>query len=78
MNRQEQIDNASYEYTGEYTNSDFHFGAEWADNNPKEGLWNKEKVCQYLLNNLWQVTNDLCTKEDFKRLINNLTKAMEE
>lgn len=78
MNRQEQIDNASYEYTGEYTNSDFHFGVEWADNNPKEGLWNKEKVCQYLLNNLWQVANDLCTKEDFKRLINNLTKAMEE
>lgn len=77
MNRQEQIDNASYEYTGEYTNSDFHFGAEWADNHPNEELWNKKKVCQYLLDNLWQVANDLCTKEDFKRLINNLTKAME-
>lgn len=46
--RKEQIDNASYEYTGEYTNSDFHFGAEWADSHPREGLWDRNKICAFI------------------------------
>lgn len=54
MKRKEQIDNASYEYTGEYTNSDFHFGAEWADNNPSEEhiamyLGKKDCLCQHMV-----------------------------
>ena len=29
-------------------NPSFIAGAKWADEHPREGLWDKEKVCEYL------------------------------
>lgn len=52
MARKEEIDNASYEYTGEYTNSDFHFGAEWADEHPRE-----EHIAAYLGKKGWPLSS---------------------
>ena len=26
----------------------FQIGAEWADQHPREGLWDKDKVCKYI------------------------------
>ena len=60
MKRKEEIDNASYECTGEYTNYEFHCGAEWSDEHPS-----KNNIAKYLSERGWPVsTNGVITYED--------------
>lgn len=35
MTREEQIELASYNFTGEYHNTEFHEGVKWSDEHPK-------------------------------------------
>lgn len=69
MNRKEEIAQASYDWTGEYSNSDFNQGAEWAD---KTML---DKVCEYIANNMRCDGYTLQTKAKF---IRDLRKTMEK
>ena len=48
MDREEKIREASWKLTGEFSNEEFLEGIKWADEHPKEGLWDKEKVCEWL------------------------------
>ena len=48
MNKEEEryyeIGKASYEWVGERGNTEFRWGAEWADKHPRKGLVDIEKV----------------------------------
>lgn len=48
----------------------FQLGAEWADSHPREGLWDKDKVCEYLTE---KCKGFILTAKD----IEDLKKAME-
>ena len=54
-------------------------GAEWADQHPKEGLWDAEKVCNILRNKMdsnWFYEN--IERANYDSIIEDLRKAMEK
>lgn len=62
-------------------------GVKWADEHPKEGLWDKEKVCNFLYNHLFYNVLLYMNADDpslspnitdKKAFIKDLCKAMEE
>lgn len=70
-----------YEFDYEIPAMDFKAGAEWADEHPKEGLWNKDKVIAWVKENAQKYTysdgwGDAYIDEE--RLVDDLTKAMEQ
>ena len=60
--------------------------ANWADKNPRKGLWDSEKVVEWILNNyetyeqIYSDNSGNHTYSDFQigQFIRNLQKAMEE
>lgn len=63
-------------------NPDFINGANWADEHPRKGLVDIEKVCKWMNESLviedskkWYVNNKITLKE---RMIEDFRKAMEE
>lgn len=68
----------------------FTKGAEWADENPKEGLVSIDKVCEWLKNNVYEYTSvvnhdteetnvELTTDfKSFDEFIDAFSKAMKE
>jgi len=85
MTREEEIKQAANDIFDiedqKRLNQGFIKGAEWADQHPKEGLWDAEKVCDFIASHLtdksiinnWQLPYQ--TVQDF---IEDLHKAMEE
>lgn len=74
MTREEQTMQAAKDFLPHITNAQltlFAAGVMWADEHPKEGLWNKEKVIEWIKENLWEFIY-------LDTLIKYLTKAMEE
>lgn len=49
--------------------------ANWADQHPREGLWDKEKVIGWLMNN---INNYLVKGRDIDLIYEDLRKAMED
>lgn len=93
MTREEEIKQAAknradqYEHPVDWNNCYHHYiqGAEWADQHPKKGLWDSEKVCKYLENHAgyyMTLENDedgeLQSVFYQKGLIEDLRKAMED
>lgn len=90
MTREEQTIQAAKDFLPHITNAQltlFAAGAMWADEHPKEGLWNKEKVCNFLYNHLfynvllYMNTDDSSLSPnitDKKTFIEDLCKVMEE
>ena len=81
MEREKQIQDAAKEYDlWEAGQQLFIVGAEWADEHPREGLWDKEKVIEWLKENVWGYTysdeggNAMI---DEYRLVEDLRKEME-
>lgn len=80
MTREEQKANAAIEMYPAGTQNSLQFrvgfstGVEWADEHPKEGLWDKEKVTQWLKENFEHYAYNYGIDE----VIAGLTKAMEE
>ncbi len=60
--------------------SEFIKGAEWADQHPKKGLWDAEKVCDFIKNNcIFSAANSpLIVEFDGEELVRKLRKAMED
>ena len=60
----------------------FQIGAEWADQHPREGLWDAEKVCKFLYKKVMDITylNEDNTNEHYDKdeFIEDLRKAIEE
>ena len=50
-------------------------GSEWADQHPKKGLWDTEKVIGWLMNN---IHNYLVNGRDIDLIYEDLCKAMED
>ena len=90
MTREEEIKNESYKYgLSKYSDgisamicaSDFESGAKWADQHPRKGLWNSEKVIKWILENAdkhtwYDETENECGITD--NFTEDLQKAMEE
>lgn len=76
MTREEEIKiEAKYNAYGNVLAEMFFIrGVEWADEHPKEGLWDKEKVTQWLKENFEHYAYNYGIDE----VIAGLTKAMEE
>lgn len=77
MNRQEQRELAAFQHVGAdiydgYFRKTFVEGALWADEHPREGLWDKEKVIDWLQDNL---PNWVESYKEFK-IIEDLCNAM--
>ena len=82
MKREEEIKEAAKEYDlwsiGQQL---FIVGAQWADEHPRKGLWDKEKVIGWLKENVQNYTysdgwGDAYIDEEW--LVDDLTKAMEK
>lgn len=60
--------------------SEFIKGAEWADQHPRKGLWDTEKVCEWLKENAWlyDIVQVHCVQTNIDDIIHDLRKAMEE
>ena len=82
MTREEQIEQASCNFTGEYHNAEFHEGVKQSDEHPREGLWDKDKVCRWIKEHLtfddtkWYTDKDY-VKSIMDEVIEDLTKATE-
>ena len=85
--RDEEILNASTVYHEEQChcdgwNYDCIEGAEWADQHPRKGLWDAEKVCKCLYEKVIDITylNEDNTNEHYDKdeFIGDLCKAMED
>lgn len=78
MTREEIIQEAKYSANGtiddELAEMYFIRGAKWADEHPKEGLWDKEKVTQWLKENFEHYAYNYGIDE----VIAGITKAMEK
>jgi len=63
-------------------NPSFIAGAKWSDEHPREGLWDKDKVCRWIKEHLtfddtkWYTDKDY-VKSIMDEVIEDLTKAME-
>ena len=77
MTREEEIIQAADECypTWEEYNAGFYQGAKWADQHSRKGLWNAEKVIEWLMNN---INNYLVKGRDIDLIYEDLRKAMEE
>ena len=90
MTREEQTIQAAKDFLPHITNAQltlFAAGAMWADEHPKECLWDKEKVCNFLYNHLFcnvllymnaddpSLSPNITDKKTF---IEDLCKTMEE
>ena len=88
MNREEEIKQAAknradqYEHPVDWNRCYHHYiqGAEWADQHPREGLWDAEKVIKWLRAHIdnyanYNIKTDECFVNDFEE---DLRKAMEE
>lgn len=87
MEREKQKTNAAIEMYPAGTQNSLQFrvgfatGVDWADEHPKEGLWDAEKVIKWLQDNadlyIWydEIEGEAGMTDDF---IENLRKAMEE
>ena len=99
MTREEEIKQAAknradqYEHPVDWNNCYHHYiqGAEWADQHPRKGLWDAEKVCKWLNDKIAQVelSSDLenldiyysycmVRKDTANAIIRDLRKAMED
>lgn len=99
MSREEEIHNAAMDVSNRWKRSELLptqdeiiaydaavTMAEWVDQNPKEGLWDSEKVVEWILNNYetyeqtYSDNSGNHTYSDFQigQFIRNLRKAMEE
>lgn len=85
MTREEQFTLSIPEYYSDNDAFIYTIGAEWADEHPREGLWDKEKVCKYL--KMVLETTDANYNETYIRsfqfnnvdeLIEDLCKVMEK
>ena len=87
MSREEEIKQAAknradqYEHPVDWNNCYHHYiqGAEWADQHPRKGLWDSEKVCNILRNKIdsnWFY--EKLERADYNSIIEDLRKAMEE
>lgn len=80
MTREEQKTNAAIEMYPAGTQNSLQFrvgfatGVEWADEHPKEGLWDAEKVTNWLRENFEHYAYNYGVDE----VIVGLAKAMEE
>lgn len=79
----EQASELAYPYSnGVLTNGMrecFIKGAEWADQHPRKGLWDTEKVCNILRNKMdsnWFY--EKIGRADYDSIIEDLRKAMED
>lgn len=63
-------------------NPSFIVGAKWADQHPRKGLWDSEKVCKFLYEKIIDITylNNDNTNEHYDKdeFIEDLRKVMEE
>ena len=86
MSREEEIVQAANEnypsLDSEKSYEGFKDGAKWADQHPREGLWDSEKVCKCLYEKIIDVTylNKDNTNEHYDKyeFIEDLRKAIEE
>lgn len=76
MTREEEIIQAADECypTWEEHNDGFYQGAKWADQHPKKGLWDAEKVIGWLMESM---NNYLVKGRDIDFIYEDLRKAME-
>lgn len=56
----------------------FQIGAKWADQHPKKGLWNSEKVIEWLRANIHDYYEVNEFQEWFDSMYKDLKEAMEE
>lgn len=84
MNREEEIKQAAknradqYEHPVDWNNCYHHYiqGAEWADQHPREGLWDANKVLAWISQNIESYCK--LDAKNFNNLLFDLGKAMEE
>ena len=85
MKRKEEIEKAAREYEAspvDWSNEDieirdfFKRGAEWADENPRKGLWDSEEVCKFLQDRIAHTS--IAYLMTTKYLIEDLKKTMEK
>lgn len=82
MTREEEIKQAAknradqYEHPVDWNNCYHHYiqGAEWADQHPRKGLWDAQKVIQWLKENFEHYAYNYGIDE----VIGGLRKAMED
>ena len=55
-------------------------GLETADQHPRKGLWDSEKVCEWLKENAWiyDIVQVHCVQTNIDDIIHDLHKAMED
>lgn len=86
MTREEEIEQQTFAYYETCSDEDiakskgFIDGAEWADQHPREGLWDAQKVCDFLKNKcVFSAANSSVIVEfNGEELVRKLRKAMEE
>ena len=84
MTREEEIKQAAkiradqYEHPVDWNNCYHHYiqGAEWADQHPREGLWDANKVLAWISQNIESYCK--LDAKNFNNLLFDLGKAMEE
>lgn len=81
MTREEQIELASYNFTGEYHNTEFHEGVKWADEHPdfysvtrkaieKEREYMIDKFCEFMQSCEGHVVGgEKCNYDNFMKFI---------
>lgn len=83
--REEEIKQVASFYQLSNSQEKFIEGAKWADQNPRKGLWDSEKVIDWILNNyptyeqIYTNNSGSHCYSDFQigEFIRNLRKAME-
>jgi len=94
MSREEEIKQAAknradqYEHPVDWNNCYHHYiqGAEWADQHPRKGLWDSEKVIKFIKEELPYYVELNCVFDEIQvnynkfknNFIHDLKKAMEE
>ena len=84
MTREEEIYRAARIYDDPYLDDNniraFKDGAKWADEHPRKGLVDIEKVCEYIKDNLYKFLYVCDGEAGFPtaQFIKDLRKAMEE
>jgi hypothetical protein len=78
MSREEELEQAASFYQLSNSQEKFIEGAKWADQNPREGLWDATKVIRWLKEHIseYYMTNEF--EECFDSMYEDLKKAMEE
>lgn len=84
MTREEEIKQAAknradqYEHPVDWNNCYHHYtqGAEWADQHPRKGLWDANKVLAWISQNIESYCK--LDAKNFNNLLFDLEKAMED